>query len=52
MNSSPATNDELQNIRYELLVDLIYSQVIEFNQNGWPSNKNLDYESNKRLSRK
>ena len=37
MNSLPATNDGLQNIRYEL-------QVIEFSQNRWPSNKTLDYK--------
>ena len=44
INSLPATNDGLQNIRYELLVDPICSQVIEFSQNGWPSNKNLHYK--------
>ena len=38
------TNDGLQNIRYELLVDPVCFQVIEFSQNGWPSNKNLDYK--------
>ena len=43
INSLPATNDGLQNIRYEL-VDPVCSQVIEFSQNGWPSNKNLDYK--------
>ena len=44
MNFLPATNDGLQNIRYELLVDTVCSQVIEFSLNGWPSNKTLDYK--------
>jgi len=43
VNSLPATEDGLQNIRYDLLADPICSKVIEFCQRGWPSNKNLDF---------
>ena len=42
INSLPATTNGLQNVRHELLVDHICFQVIEFSQNGWPFNKNLD----------
>ena len=39
-NALPATEDRLQNVRSELLLDPVCSPVIEFCKNGWPSNKN------------
>ena len=41
VNSLPATKDCLQNISNEQLRDSICSRVIEYCQNGWPSNKNI-----------
>ena len=43
LKSLPASDDGLQNIRYEQLLDPTCATAIKYCQKKWSSNKNLDY---------